>query len=149
MRGNLARSVCCLLTLMISAAVVLLPHAALAQQKLSASKGKGIFTKYCTGCHGVDGKGNGPYANLLAEKPANLTQINKRNHGKFPTQRVARVIDGRQGYLDIAGNIQVPAHGPRDMPIWGERFAEPEEQAVGPPAGSWIVPPARESVLTY
>ncbi len=130
MRPNFARSAGCLLILMVSAALALLPHAAFAQQPPGASQGKALFTKYCTGCHSIDGKGNGPLADLLTEKPADLTQISKRNHGKFPSQRVARVIDGRQGYLDVAGHIQPAAHGPRDMPIWGERFAEPAGEAV-------------------
>jgi len=144
MRGDFASSASWLLTLTVSAVVVLLPHAALAQQELSQSTGKGIFTKYCARCHGVDGKGNGPDANKLSEKPADLTRISKRNHGKFPAQRVAQVIDGRQGLIDVAGHVQVPAHGPRDMPIWGQRFAE-EEKAVGP-ARPWVVPPARERI---
>ena len=144
MRVNFAPSTGCFLTLMVSSALVLLPHAALAQQKLSASTGKGIFANYCTRCHGVDGKGEGPDASKLTEKPADLTQISKRNHGKFPAQKVAQVIDGRQGLIDVAGHVQVPAHGARDMPIWGQRFAE-EEKAEGP-ARPWIVPPARERI---
>jgi hypothetical protein len=49
-------------------------------------------------------------AHLLLIKPANLTQLSKRNGGKFPFWRVYRVIDGRE---------EVRAHGPRSMPIWG------------------------------
>jgi len=131
MRGNFAPSASWLLTLTVSVAVVLLPHAALAQQKLGASAGKSIFIKYCVTCHGVDGKGNGPDAHLLSKKPADLTQIAKKNHGTFPSQRVARVIDGRKGYIDVAGNIQPAAHGPREMPIWGVRFAESENKGGG------------------
>ena len=144
MRVNFTRSAGCLITLMVSAALVFLPHAAFAEQDPGAPSGKDIFTKYCTRCHGVDGKGNGPDANKLTEKPANLTQISKRNHGKFPAQKVAQVIDGREGLIDVAGHVQVPAHGARDMPIWGQRFAE-EEKAVGP-ARPWVVPPARERI---
>jgi mono/diheme cytochrome c family protein len=131
MRANLARSAGCLLTLMVSAALVLLPHAAFAQQDPGAPQGKVFFTMYCTGCHGGGGKGNGPLGYLLSKKPADLTQISKKNHGKFPSQRVARVIDGRQGYLDVAGNIQPASHGPRDMPIWGDRLAELDKEGGG------------------
>jgi len=39
----------------------------------------------------------------------------KRRNGKFPYEELASYIDGRK---DIA------AHGSREMPVWGERFAE-------------------------
>ena len=109
MRGNFARSACCLLTLMISAAVALLPDAALAQEKSGVAAGKDTFLTHCAVCHGVKGNGKGPYADLLTKHPADLTQLAKKNDGKFPAQRVAMIIDGRE---DVA------LHGPRDMPIW-------------------------------
>jgi len=120
MRGNFACAASCLLTLTVLTAVVFFPDAALAQQKPAASEGKASFVKYCAVCHGVDGKGNGPYAHLLKEKPANLTQLAKINNGRFPYEWVALIIDGRDAR---------PSHGPGDMPVWGQRFAQSEGPA--------------------
>jgi len=61
-------------------------------------------------CHGVAGKGDGPYAGLVDTKIADLTTLSQRNNGVFPFQWVQEVIDGRQSFR---------AHGPREMPIWG------------------------------
>lgn len=78
------------------------------------------FRIYCSSCHGVDGKGLGPVAEYLTLKPADLTGLARREGGKFPAELVARIIDGRS---------DVKAHGPRDMPVWGNYFRA--EQAKG------------------
>jgi mono/diheme cytochrome c family protein len=108
------------LSLAASALLILAPRAALAQEKLGAPPGKGSFMRYCASCHGADAKGDGPLANLLNQKPADLTLLAKRNNGNFPAQRVERIIDGRE---------EVAVHGPRDMPVWGQRFGEAGEAA--------------------
>jgi len=126
MKANFLRSASCWLALTVAAValVALLPCAALAQQKLGAPPGKGSFTRYCASCHGVDGKGNGPMASLLTTKPNDLTQLAKKNNGKFPALRVARIIDGRE---------PIAAHGPVDMPVYGERFGLVEAPTGGSP----------------
>ncbi len=113
---------CLVLTLMVSAVAVLAPCVGFAQQKLGAPPGKGSYTRYCAVCHGPNGKGDGPMASLLTTKPGDLTQLAKKNKGTFPALRVARVIDGRD---------QISAHGPVDMPVWGERFSEAESPSGG------------------
>lgn len=75
--------------------------------------GKVRFEQYCSSCHGTDGKGDGPVANLLTTKPVDLTQLAKNNAGKFPGTKVMREIDGRD---------TVRAHGMSDMPVWGVNF---------------------------
>ena len=75
--------------------------------------GKARFEQYCSGCHGTDGKGDGPLANLLTVKPVDLTQLAKNNAGNFPGTKVVRAIDGRD---------TIRAHGTSDMPIWGVNF---------------------------
>jgi mono/diheme cytochrome c family protein len=77
--------------------------------------GKAEFKKYCAGCHGIDGKGDGPFAKRLKKKPADLTQIRAQNSGRFPVNKLFNIIDGRE---------QVAAHGPRVMPVWGKIFKE-------------------------
>lgn len=74
----------------------------------------------CLPCHGADGKGDGPMANGLAKPPADLTTIMRRNQGGFPDQDLAEMIDGRAQFAE---------HGPREMPVWGDRYRSADEAA--------------------
>jgi hypothetical protein len=67
----------------------------------------------CMPCHGLDGRGDGPKAKTLSMMPADLTAIAKSNGGIFPDRAIYDMIDGRG---------VIPAHGKRDMPVWGERY---------------------------
>jgi hypothetical protein len=67
----------------------------------------------CLPCHGIDGRGDGPQAKALKLRPADLTRIARANKGRFPTRRIAAIIDGR---------AIVASHGKRAMPVWGERY---------------------------
>lgn len=78
-----------------------------------ASDAKVMFDTYCAVCHGKEGKGNGQAAASLTKVPADLTRIAARSGGTFPEVKVRRYIEG----LD-----EVPAHGTRDMPMWGDLF---------------------------
>jgi mono/diheme cytochrome c family protein len=78
-----------------------------------ASDVAGMFQSYCSPCHGKDATGNGPAAKALTKPPADLTKISARNGGKFPDVKVKRFIEGSD---------EVPAHGTRDMPMWGDLF---------------------------
>lgn len=78
-----------------------------------ASDAKKMFETYCAVCHGKEGKGDGPASKSLTKVPADLTKISTRNGGTFPEVKVRRYIEG----LD-----EVPAHGTRDMPMWGDLF---------------------------
>jgi len=79
----------------------------------SPASGQEMFKEYCAVCHGVEGKGNGPAATALKKTPANLTELAQRNGGKFPELKV---------YGTIKGDVEMPAHGSRDMPMWGSLF---------------------------
>lgn len=80
-------------------------HAA-AQQRVDL--GKREFEARCAVCHGVDGKGQGPYAEQLKRALPDLTTLARRNGGVFPVARTFQTIEG-------AG----AGHGPREMPVWG------------------------------
>jgi mono/diheme cytochrome c family protein len=67
----------------------------------------------CMPCHGIDGRGDGRLAKTLKTPPADLTRIARSNQGKFPSARIAEIIDGR---------ALVAAHGKREMPVWGDRY---------------------------
>ncbi|MCB1958041.1 MAG: hypothetical protein KDG55_20345 [Rhodocyclaceae bacterium] len=75
--------------------------------------GPSEFESRCAVCHGLDGRGDGPYAPLLIHPPADLTVLSRTAGGTFPADRVYRVIDGRES---------IAAHGPREMPIWGREL---------------------------
>lgn len=72
-----------------------------------------MYERLCASCHGVDGKGHGPVAGLIKIGVPDLTRIAWRAGGEFPAEDVRRTIDGR---------LERPAHGPRDMPVWGWQF---------------------------
>lgn len=46
-------------------------------------KGENLFVQNCTECHGMTGKGDGPTADMLDTKPANLTsaKVQKESDG--------------------------------------------------------------------
>lgn len=81
-------------------------------------EGPALFHAWCSSCHGVEGKGDGPMANSLKSQPPDLTRIAARNKGTFPLDRVSRIISGEE---------QVPGgHGNRQMPVWGPVFSKVE-----------------------
>jgi nucleotide-binding universal stress UspA family protein/cytochrome c5 len=86
---------------------------ATAQAYQQSTAGATVFGMYCASCHGATARGDGPLAPAMSRKPANLTEIAKRNGGQFPTELVFRTIDGRQ---------PVRGHGGPDMPVWGDVF---------------------------
>jgi mono/diheme cytochrome c family protein len=86
----------------------------LAAQEPEVKAGADRFLSMCAVCHGLDGRGGGPYRNLLVVPPADLTMLSENNGGRFPEQIVRAVIDGRE----------LAVHGRRDMPIWGKVFQE-------------------------
>lgn len=84
------------------------------QTKDAVKMGKLEYERTCSLCHGLDGKGNGPYAFALMQKPSDLTLIQKKNYAEFPFSKLYKLIDGRE---------EVKAHGSRVMPIWGDRYS--------------------------
>jgi mono/diheme cytochrome c family protein len=77
------------------------------------TSGRKMFDAYCASCHGQNGKGNGPAAAALKIPPANLTELSAQHGGKLPETHVV---------LAIKGDAQAPAHGNKEMPVWGPVF---------------------------
>lgn len=76
--------------------------------------GKLEYEQSCATCHGLDGKGKGPFSQAMELSVPDVTTLAKRNGGVFPVTRVYAVIDGREA---------MKAHGTRDMPIWGKHYS--------------------------
>jgi len=74
--------------------------------------GAELYAEHCAVCHGSDLKGTGP-APYPFRAPPDLTTLAHRHGGKFPEAYVSRVL--RSG-------VVMPAHGPAEMPIWGDQF---------------------------
>lgn len=82
-----------------------------------AMSGQELYVRFCASCHGTSGRGDGPVASSFKVEVPDLTLIARRASGKYPRDRIARIIDGRH----IIG-----AHGTRTMPVWGEDFSNLE-----------------------
>lgn len=78
----------------------------------TAQDGRTLYMQYCGACHGVDGKGTGPAAPAMKTPPSDLTMLQKPGEA-FPAARVVTHIDGTR---------DVPAHGSREMPMYGDVF---------------------------
>jgi nucleotide-binding universal stress UspA family protein len=104
----------------VFAALLLSPLSVSAQDQAmkQTTTGGALFGTYCASCHGATARGDGPLAANMRRKPANLTEIAKRNGGEFPADLVFRTIDGRQ---------RVRGHGGPDMPEWAEAFGKSSE----------------------
>ena len=74
-----------------------------------ASKGKKIFVKYCSGCHGTEGKGDG--YRLLGPTPANL----------------AAPATKERSDQDLLRTIH---EGKPNMPSWKNRLSQKDSEDV-------------------
>ena len=83
--------------------------------------GDDLYRVYCASCHGSGGRGDGPLAASLRAKPPDLCQIAARNDGKFPDEKVMKLIDGR---------ATTKGHG-SDMPVWGDAFGKSGDSGDG------------------
>jgi len=78
-----------------------------------AMSGAELYRRFCASCHGEQGRGDGPVAAAFKTEMPDLRLITRRHGGKFPSDQIERIIDGRYTLL---------AHGTRNMPVWGREF---------------------------
>src|SRR5438093_1713393 len=106
----------------VSAAAVLLtayPPDRLSAQDTTA--GKAVYVKWCAGCHGDAGAGDGPAAHYMLPRPRDFTgavyQIRSTASGELPTDAdLLRAVD--QGLPGTA------------MPGWKTRLSDRERRSV-------------------
>ncbi|RDC71069.1 cytochrome c [Rhodovulum sp. 12E13] len=114
---------------LVVAACLAAPLSAPAQEAVGdPQQGAALYDLYCATCHGAEGRGDGPTAEIMTLQPADLTALSAGNGGVFPTARVVRQIDGRDPVL---------AHG-SPMPVFGP-FFEGEDTAMKTPAGQPVL----------
>jgi mono/diheme cytochrome c family protein len=85
-------------------------------------EGRVLYGRYCAACHGIAADGHGPVAPALRQVPTDLRRLAERYGTPLPVERIGRFVDGREA---------VAAHGPREMPVWGERLGSPEPEESG------------------
>jgi mono/diheme cytochrome c family protein len=85
-----------------------------AADAVSVDTGKGIFSKRCAACHGLQGKGDGPGAAMMKEvKPANLADA-KWDHGGSDGEIFTTIKNGVGPKFDMdAWDGRIP-----DKDIW-------------------------------
>ena len=79
------------------------------------NRGALLYRIHCANCHGDDGEGDGPMAEVLTEHPPDLTRLPRTAEDGFPADEVRAAIDGREA---------IPSHGRQEMPVWGLTFQE-------------------------
>ena len=75
------------------------------------NSGAYLYRAYCGSCHGPDGRGDGPVADLTRPRPADLTRLASQHDGVFPRADVRELLAGRR---------LVTGHDTAVMPNWRE-----------------------------
>ncbi len=81
-------------------------------QAQDGDPGADSYRTYCSGCHGMDGMGDGAMSEVISVPVPDLTQLSANNDGVFPMLDVIHIIDGRTG---------LRGHG-TPMPLYGALF---------------------------
>ena len=87
----------------------------------AAQSGIRDYQNHCAECHGLGGKGDGPSRLTIPMNPPpnDLTQMARKNGGKFPFDEVVDSIDGRKN---------IPSHARLQMPFWGTTLQKPGKE---------------------
>lgn len=111
-----------ILAVVFLASTIVCPFAQIREQRplpIRPVDGAGVFRTYCASCHGLEGRGDGPVAKALRQQLPDLRRLAQRNSGKFPAVHVRNTIM-------FGADELLPAHGSKEMPIWGPIFHEIE-----------------------
>src|SRR4029078_10016309 len=85
------------------------------------ARGKAVYDKHCTECHGVDGKGDGPGASYVAPRPRDFSsgryKIRSTETGSVPTDD------------DLVNSVRQGLYGTA-MPAWDRILSDTDIQDV-------------------
>ena len=95
--------------------------------------GRVLYLTHCQGCHGLEGRGDGPAAASLRTRPTDLTRLWQRYGTPLDRKRLAAYVDGRN-LLEV--------HGSSEMPVWGDEFFED-----APPLTPKLVEAAKQHLI--
>ncbi len=95
----------------MAAALVALAASTGAAEEETVAAGRRLYLRLCASCHGASGRGDGPVAPALGERPTDLTTLSRRHDGEFSAIDVFSAVDG---------TTMPRAHGVSEMPVWGE-----------------------------
>lgn len=98
--------------------------------------GKHDYDQLCASCHGATGTGEG--RDLTEANPPDITQISRKNGGKFPFEQVYRTVDGRE----MKGS-----HKRFAMPFWGDYLQKQGQEYT--PASNAAVKQRVTSIVRY
>lgn len=87
------------------------------------SQGRAHYVRFCASCHGADGRGAGHVADALKDPPTDITRLRSEAAGVFDVDDLIEVIRGLK---------DVRAHGTREMPVWGNIWADSDLQPTSP-----------------
>lgn len=107
-------------------------------EKDDLAPGRAEYEVACMGCHGAQGRGDGPMAAFLTITPADLTRLSRNNNGQYPFLKVFQTIDGR---------AVIRGHGDGAMPIWGDRYKAGAGAGIEPYRSFTSEPLARARIL--
>ena len=88
--------------------------------------GRELFVRYCASCHGMDGRGDGPAAEVLAVAVPDLTRLGRGGGESFPMSRVEKAI--REARPGVHGSTRMPVWGP-DLMGAGDNWTEAQRKA--------------------
>lgn len=107
---TLAGTVCMgLVAMIVGVQVSIAAPNELESKRANIAKGEKVFVRYCAGCHGSEGKGDGYL--LLGPEPANLTRPTTKKRSD-------------------AMLLQTIHEGKPNMPSWNTRLSKEDSRAV-------------------
>lgn len=95
---------------------------------IAGKNGQEMYDQLCAVCHGVDGKGDGPAAQALANPVPDFTQLGTGVGGEYSSAQLKHVIAGRSRTVH---------EGIVGMPLWEVEFQYVHRSWNGQPSTSY------------
>jgi mono/diheme cytochrome c family protein len=102
--------------------------AACAREEVPIDAGRALFVENCAVCHGMGARGDGPLADGMRPRPADLTQIAARNGGIWDMAAVMSRIDGYRQDGGSMPEFGAVLEGPTVMVDTGDGIETPAPQ---------------------